>query len=307
MLGIIIIQFGIIIYMCWNVVKTKTEIRMIEAVLENVIEGNFDRRIVIKSNSCMAEMCFKINKILEACKQMMMDKTIAEKENRKLMTSLSHDIRTPLTSIIGYLDAMINQDRNQELSREFIETARKKAYLLKEYIDDLFQWFKLNSKEQQFIIKKAELVELSKLVFANWIGTFERNHLEYEFVNEVETAYALIDETAFERILNNLIQNVLEHSRASRVTFRIHRTLKRVQLSIEDNGIGIPDAEQERIFERLYKGDASRSKGGSGLGLAIAKKLADALNGEIRVESKEGIGAKFVLELECAGIYERFE
>lgn len=300
MFGIIIIQFGVIIYMCWHIIKARAEVRMIENVLENVIDGNIDRRIVIKRNSYMAEMCFKINKILENCKQMMMDKDIAEKENRKLMTSLSHDIRTPLTSIIGYLDAMIYHDRNKELSKEFIETARKKAYLLKQYVDDLFQWFKLNSKEQQFIIKKSDIVELTKIIFANWIETFEQNCIEYEFVNEVETVYVLIDETAFERILNNLIQNVLEHSRATGIKVRIYRTEKNVQLNIEDNGIGIPVTEQGHIFERLYKGDASRSREGSGLGLAITKKLMDALNGKIKVESEEGIGTTFILELECA-------
>lgn len=296
---IIIIQLGIIIYMYWRTIKEKKEIRIIENVLENVTEGNIDRRIIIKHNSGMAELCFKINEVLEYCKQMMVDKTIAEKENRELMTSLSHDIRTPLTSIIGYLDAMMYLDGNRELSGEFIETARKKAYLLKQYVDDLFQWFKLNSKEQQFIMKETEIVELTKIVFANWIETFERDRMEYEFVNEVEAAYALIDETAFERIVNNLIQNVLEHSRASVIKVRIYKTEKNIQLSVEDNGIGIPPMEQGRIFERLYKGDASRSKEGSGLGLAITKKLVDALNGDIHVESEVGMGAKFILGLEC--------
>lgn len=301
MLAIIIVQIGIIICMFWWTVKTKAEVKMVENVLENVIEGNFDRRIVIKNNSAMAELCFKINVILGNCKQIITDKTIAEKENRALMTSLSHDIRTPLTSIIGYLDAMIYLDGNQELSREFIETARRKAYLLKQYVDNLFQWFKLNSKEQQFDIKKIEVVELTKIIFANWIETFEQYHMEYEFVNDIETAYVLIDETAFERIVNNLIQNVLEHSGASIIKVGIHKEKENIRVSVEDNGIGISATEQKRIFERLYKGDVSRSKKGSGLGLAITRKLVDALKGEIHVESEEGMGTKFILRLECTG------
>lgn len=104
---------------------------------------------------------------------------------------------------------------------------------------------------------------------------------------------------AFERIMNNLIQNVLEHSGASGIKVRIRRTEKNAHLSVEDNGVGIPAAEQGHIFERLYKGDASRSKEGSGLGPAITKKLAHALHGKIHVESEEGAGARFVLELEC--------
>lgn len=299
MLAIIIVQFGIIICMYWWTVRTKAEVKMIENVLENVIEGNIDRQIVIKNNSCMAELCFKINVILENCKQIITDKTIAEKENKALMTSLSHDIRTPLTSIIGYLDAMIYLDENQELSREFIETARRKAYLLKQYVDNLFQWFKLNSKEQQFNLKKIEVVELTKIIFANWIETFEQYHMEYEFVNDIETAYVVIDETAFERIVNNLIQNVLEHSGASIIKIGIQKEKENIRLSVEDNGIGISATDQKRIFERLYKGDVSRSKKGSGLGLAITRKLIDALKGEIHVESEEGMGTKFILQLEC--------
>ena len=301
MLAIIIVQFGIIICMYWWTDRTKAEVKMIENVLENVIEGNIDRRIVIKNNSCMAELCFKINVILENCKQIITDKTIAEKENKALMTSLSHDIRTPLTSIIGYLDAMIYLDGNQELSREFIETARRKAYLLKQYVDNLFQWFKLNSKEQQFLLKKIEVVELTKIIFANWIETFEQYHMEYEFVNDIETAYVFIDETAFERIMNNLIQNVLEHSGASIIKVGIHKEKENIRVSVEDNGIGISATEQKHIFDRLYKGDVSRSKKGSGLGLAITRKLVDALKGEIHVESEERMGAKFILRLECTG------
>lgn len=301
MLAIIIVQFGIIICMYWWTVRTKAEVKMIENVLENVIEGNIDRRIVIKNNSCMAELCFKINVILENCKQIITDKTIAEKENKALMTSLSHDIRTPLTSIIGYLDAMIYLDGNQELSREFIETARRKAYLLKQYVDNLFQWFKLNSKEQQFLLKKIEVVELTKIIFANWIETFEQYHMEYEFVNDIETAYVFIDETAFERIMNNLIQNVLEHSGASIIKVGIHKEKENIRVSVEDNGIGISATEQKHIFDRLYKGDVSRSKKGSGLGLAITRKLVDTLKGEIHVESEERMGAKFILWLECTG------
>lgn len=301
MLAIIIVQFGIIICMYWWTVRTKAEVKMIENVLENVIEGNIDRRIVIKNNSCMAELCFKINVILENCKQIITDKTIAEKENKALMASLSHDIRTPLTSIIGYLDAMIYLDGNQELSREFIETARRKAYLLKQYVDNLFQWFKLNSKEQQFLLKKIEVVELTKIIFANWIETFEQYHVEYEFVNDIETAYVFIDETAFERIMNNLIQNVLEHSGASIIKVGIHKEKENIRVSVEDNGIGISATEQKHIFDRLYKGDVSRSKKGSGLGLAITRKLVDALKGEIHVESEERMGAKFILRLECTG------
>ena len=92
---------------------------------------------------------------------------------------------------------------------------------------------------------------------------------------------------------------MLEHSGASGIKVRIRRTEKNAHLSVEDNGVGIPAAEQGHIFERLYKGDASRSKEGSGLGPAITKKLAHALHGKIHVESEEGAGARFVLELEC--------
>lgn len=294
---IILAEFCIIIYFLLEKYRMKNEIGEIKELLKDVVKGNMDRRIIVKQQSVLAEVCFMMNEIIEMNKQILVSRDAVERENNQLMTSLSHDIRTPLTSIIGYLDALSYQYVNQELSKDFIEITRKKAYLLKGYIDNLFQWFKLNSGEQIFIPQDMDIVETVKIILANWIVVFEKNNIQYDFFTEIENLVLCIDHNILERILNNLIQNVVEHSGASCINVIIKNDNVKCYIIIEDNGIGIAEKEQERIFERLYKCDEARENKGSGLGLAIVKKLIDLMEGQIYMESSIGKGSKFILEL----------
>ena len=218
-----------------------------------------------------------------------------EETNRQLMTSLSHDVRTPLTTLIGYLDAahkgiVTGKDRD-----DYIETARRKAHDLKEYIDVLFDWFKLNSNEFVMEINTVEAVELTRNILIDWIPIFEDKQIDYCIDIPEQPFRVKLDPDAYMRILNNLIQNVISHSHADKIKISLSKQKGNIKILVSDNGIGVGKEDLKHIFERLYKCDKGRSEKGSGLGLSIAHQLVEKMNGTISVESVQGKGTTFTL------------
>ncbi len=271
------------------------QIKKINWVLDEIIEGKTDRRILIRKYSLLSDTCYKLNQIMMDNKERIAQTRRQEHRNEKLMTSLSHDIRTPLTSIIGHLDAVHYQYIHGEMNAESVRQAREKAYVLKDYLDDLFQWFKLNSKEEKAEMEPLDIVEETRAVFANWVAAFERNGISYDFISDMDEIQTSMDRVFYERIVNNLLKNVMEHSGASKIWIEIVQTGVTVVVKICDNGVGIPEKAIPFVFDRLYKVDDARSSKGSGLGLAIVRELVLIQGGNIFVEPRKK-GSCFVME-----------
>ena len=218
-----------------------------------------------------------------------------EEANRQLMTSLSHDVRTPLTTLIGYLDAAhkglaAGRDRD-----EYIETARRKAHDLKEYIDVLFDWFRLNSNEFAMEIRPAEAAELTRNILIDWIPVFEDKEIGYDIDIPERPVRVRLDADGYMRIINNLIQNAVAHSHGDEIKIALSEQGAAMKLLVADNGVGIGKEDLKHIFERLYKCDKGRSQKGSGLGLSIVHQLVEKMGGSITVESTPGKGTEFTL------------
>lgn len=213
------------------------------------------------------------------------------------MTSLSHDVKTPLASLVGYLEAVESKIVVGDEKDEYIHVASDKAHYLKNFVENLFEWVKLDSKEQVFHFDIFDLNELSRNIIADWIPVLESSHFEYEFdIPEIEY-FLRIDANAYTRIINNLLQNIITHSRGDKMTLRIFENKEQAQIVITDNGKGISSDNLPHIFERLYQCDHSRAAKGNGLGLAIAKELINAHKGTITVNSTPGMGTEFTILL----------
>lgn len=263
--------------------------------LSDIQAGNGNRKILAPRNDLTAELSYKLNEIVYCYEEQIYKLKAADEANRQLMTSLSHDVRTPLTTLIGYLDAVHRGIAGPEEHVNYIETARLKAYSLKEYIDLLFDWFKLNSNEFTLSSEKIQLAELTRNILINWIPVFEENQIQYEIDIPEKPVFIHADPDGYERIINNLIQNVIKHSHASKITIQISKKQSDITIQIEDNGIGIDPADLPHIFERLYKCDKERSDKGSGLGLSIARQLTEKMNGWIDVKSKSDHDTAFII------------
>lgn len=275
--------------------RVKKQISEMSEALEDVKNGNGSRRILSETHELTAPLAYEINDIILSYENRLLSYRQTEETNRQLMTSLSHDVRTPLTTLIGYLDAAHKGIVAGKEREDYIETARRKAHDLKEYTDMLFDWFKLGSDEFSMNIAVVDLTELTRNILIDWIPIFETAQLGFSIDIPEQPFRAKLDPDGYMRILNNLIQNVFSHSHADQIEITLSAQGSSVKILLADNGIGIGKEDLRHIFERLYKCDKGRSQKGSGLGLSIAHQLVEKMNGTITAESIPGNGTVFTL------------
>lgn len=277
--------------------RERRKIKEIAEALADVKNGNGNRRVLANPDQLLSPLIYEINDIILAYEEQIAVFHQTDETNKQLMTSLSHDVRTPLTTLIGYLDAVHKCVVTGTEREEYIEISRRKAYDLKGYIDVLFDWFKLNSDEFAMTIQRTEAAELTRNILIDWIPLLEDQSIEYSIEIPNQAVIANLDPDSYLRIINNLLQNVITHSQADSVDILLTKREDIMQLSISDNGVGIGKEDLKQIFSRLYKCDKSRSDKGSGLGLSIAYQLTEKMSGQLSVESSFGQGATFILTL----------
>ncbi|MDI6619757.1 MAG: histidine kinase dimerization/phospho-acceptor domain-containing protein [Clostridiales bacterium] len=160
LLAVIIAALLTIFALAQRIYKIKIQLAGVFDVLDDISHGNNNRRILAHPEDITASICYKINAIVKGYRDKILDLNQAAEANHRLMTSLSHDIRTPLTSIIGYLDVAVQKNDDQRTAD--ITIARQKAHDMKDYVDTLFVWCKLNSGEESFQIEQLDLAELTR-------------------------------------------------------------------------------------------------------------------------------------------------
>ncbi|EOS41385.1 HAMP domain-containing sensor histidine kinase [Clostridium sp. MD294] len=275
--------------------RVKKQISEISDALEDIKNGNGNRRILAETHELVAPLAYAINDIILSYEKRLSAYHQTDETNRQLMTSLSHDVRTPLTTLIGYLDAAHKGIVDGKERDDYIETARRKAHDLKEYIDVLFDWFRLGSNEFSMNIAEIDLTELTRNILIDWIPIFEDTQVDFTIDIPEQPFRVQIDPDGYMRILNNLIQNVISHSHADKIEVALSEQNRNIKILLSDNGIGIGKEDLKHIFDRLYKCDKGRSEKGSGLGLSIVHELVDKLNGTITADSTPGKGTIFTL------------
>lgn len=307
------------IVLCSKVISINKKISESIEVLDDIKKGNGNRKILSKDNDNFSEIIYKINEIVYLYEEKLTEFRKKENANNQLLTSLSHDIRTPLTSIIGYTDAMKkellkdglndkydlqnviennNTLENNNVIENYIDIVREKSYYLKEYLDNVFDWFKLNSNEFYLDLKDTEITELSRNIIKSWIVIFEEKDIDFDIEIEEKEIICNLDQNAYARVINNIIQNAVEHSKTKKIQISIKESNRKIFITIKDFGVGIEPDDLEHIFDRLYKCDKARNKVGSGLGLYITKELVEKMNGCINVKSKVGEGTEFEIIFE---------
>lgn len=275
--------------------RVQESLSVIKEALEDIKAGNLNRRVLAKENDLTKQICYDINRIATTNQSQFVRQQQSEQAYKRLMTSLSHDVKTPLASLVGYLEAVTENLVAGEEKETYIQIATEKAHQLKEFVESLFEWVKLDAGEQVYHFEQLDLNELTRDIMADWIPTLENSHFEYDIDIPENEYFMKIDVRAYIRILNNLIQNILTHSGGNKLTLRITENESQVQIAVTDNGIGISPSNLPHIFERMYQCDDSRLADGNGLGLAIVKELVNAHKGEIKVESILSVGTTFII------------
>lgn len=285
----------IIVYLVIKLYHINEQISFIRDVLEDIKTGNLNRRVLVQEKDITKQICYDINQIAMDSQSQLIRQKQSEQANKRLMTSLSHDVKTPLSSLVGYLEAVESGLVSGEEKDEYIHVAFEKSQHLKHFVENLFEWVKLDSGEQVFHFEILDLNELSRNLIADWISVLENNFFEYEIDIPEEEYLIRIDVNAYTRILNNILQNIILHSNGDKMMLRVLEDQQHIKIIISDNGKGITSENLPHIFERLYQCDKSRSAKGNGLGLAITKELVNAHKGTITANSTPNKGTEFII------------
>lgn len=291
----LVLALIIISYLIYKLYYINKKISFIKEVLVDIKEGNLNRRILAQENDTTKQICYHINQIAKNSQLQLIHQKQSEQAYKRLMTSLSHDVKTPLASLVGYLEAVESQIVTGKEKAEYIHVAFEKAQHLKHFVENLFEWVKLDSREQVFHFQILDLNELTRNVIAHWILVLENINFEYEIEIPEEEHLVSIDINAYTRIIDNLLQNIIVHSEGNKMMLQVLEDQQRIKVIIKDNGKGIVSNKLPHIFERLYQCDNSRSAKGNGLGLAITKELVNAHNGTITANSTVNKGTEFII------------
>ena len=293
---IIFMLLCVILYLLKKIMHIKKEIDRIQEVLVDIKNGDYNRRILIKKNDTTEKICHDINEITLQSQNKLIEQKQSEQAYKSLMTSLSHDVKTPLASMVGYLEAVQEGLVTGDEKDDYIKVSLSKARYLKDFVEKLFDWVKLDSGEWKFSFADKDLNELTRNVISDWIPILEEKHISYEIEIPEWECNIRIDENAYFRSLNNIINNIIVHSNCDRVYLKLEESDTKVTLTILDNGNGISEKYLPYIFDRMYQADSSRLTKGSGLGLSIAKELLRVNNAKISVSSVPNIKTVFTVE-----------
>ncbi len=296
------IVVGIILFITYFLLLTKKFICYIKEMIDGInqiSQGNFNNRIEINNEDEFALLAVKLNQMADDIKEIMENERRSEYAKNELITSVAHDLRTPLTSIIGYLDLVSSKELPQETQRKYIDIAYNKSKRLEKLIEDLFTYTKFNFGEVKADYTEVDMVKLINQLVDEFYPSFSEYNLEYEFCSKYNSAIIKADGNLLARAFANLISNAIKYGREGKnIIIELVKEKQGIVITVTNFGDVIPKEDLKRIFQRFYRVETSRSSetGGSGLGLAIAQSIIEMHKGKISAKSDEN-GTVFTVEL----------
>ncbi|MFU7515831.1 sensor histidine kinase [Clostridium sp. HCS.1] len=256
-------------------------------------EEGFGKTIKVKGDDELAELCMSINDMsLELGEKIENEKKI-EKNKNELITNISHDLKTPLTSIVGYLELLNNKEVDENIRDEYISIVYNKSLRLKSLVNELFEYTKLASNDIKLEKNIVNIAMLLNQAVGESIIRFSEKNMEVILDNPYNEVLCSIDAVNILRVFENLINNAEKYSDPySKFKVSLKTIDKKILISFINECENIEEEDLERLFERFYREDKSRNKDGTGLGLAIVKRIIDLHEGNITAE-KIGKDIKF--------------
>lgn len=284
---------GIVLFIIFFLLLTKKFVIYIKEIAKGINEishGNLDYRIIINNEDEFALIADKLNQMADDIKEIMENERRSEEAKNELITSIAHDLRTPLTSIIGYLDLVSTKQLSDEMRRKYFEIAYNKSKRLEKLIDDLFTYTKFNFGEVKAVYAEVDMVKLIDQLLDEFYPIFNENDLEYRFITNHSSAVILADGDLLARAFANLISNAIKYGKdGKRIDINLSRDTNIIKITITNYGEVIAKKDLDKIFTRFYRVESSRSSetGGSGLGLAIAHSIILLHRGKLEAESSD--------------------
>jgi len=246
--------------------------------------GDMETRLDVAPDSDIAAAARDLSGIQEGISLAVSEKVKSERMKVELITNVSHDLKTPLTSIVSYIDLLAQEDGMPERAKEYVGILAQKAERLKNLIQDLFELSKAASNDITLDMERIDLVRLMRQVFADMEEPINNSGLAFRINLPDEPVFAVSDGGKLYRVFQNLISNALKYSlKGSRVFVELVRGEKEATVVIKNTANYEMDFTADEILQRFTRGDRSRSTEGSGLGLSIAKSFTEACGGRFGV------------------------
>ena len=296
-IGILLYVFSaVILFSFVFFLMQRHSIRYIEELSEQMdalASGDFDHKIEIRGNDEFSQMAEHLNELGDDLKAMLEAERESEKSKNDLITNIAHDLRTPLTSIIGYLELLSGKGKavlKDEQKEKYLNIAYTKSKRLEQLINDLFDFTKLSYGKMTMKVSYVDLVKLLEQLLEEAYPNFVEKGLSYELRTNVPSLEIAADGGLIARLFDNLIGNAIKYGAdGKKVIVRVHAEPKDdiVEVKVINYGFTIDEKDLPLIFNKFYRADKARSTqtGGTGLGLAIAKDIVEIHGGSINAKS----------------------
>ena len=268
---------------------------------KQIKEGNLDFELKYNGKDEFEQVCADFDEMRQRLKDSVEMQLKYEADKQELVAGISHDLRTPLTVIKGYVEGLRDGVANTpEKQEKYLEMIYKKACDMDSLVDNLFLFSKMDTEHYPFHFKTTEINQYMVEFFEQSKEEFLQKGLEISFENKcTEKTYVKLDQEEMHRVLTNILENSVKYKakELGKATAVLYRTEGQIMLTIGDDGPGVQLDDLSKLFARFYRGDPSRSNSheGSGLGLAIAKHIVGAHEGIISARNHQGLEISIAL------------
>lgn len=262
----------------------------------NIKAGNLDFVLDVEGTDEFSELCKDFEDMRKRLKESAEERVVLDKENKELISNISHDLKTPMTAIKGYVEGIMDgiADTLEKMER-YIRTIYNKTNEMDHLINELTFYSKIDTNRIPYTFSKLNVEDYFNDCAEELSVEMETRNIELVYANYVDNKVQIIaDGEQIRRVIHNIISNSIKYMDKKKgiIQIRVKDVGDFIQIEIEDNGKGIAAKDLTNIFDRFYRTDVSRnsSKGGSGIGLSIVKKIMEDHGGKVWATSREGIG-----------------
>ena len=291
-----ILVFTGVLLTAWIYKSIVTPLNHLKAATHNIKEGNLDFEMQIEGDDEISELCQDFEEMRKRLKESTEEKMRTDQQNKELISNISHDLKTPITVVKGYVEGILEGVADTPEKRDkYIRTIYSKANDMERLINELTFYSKIDTNRIPYVFDKINVRDYFDDCVEELSIDLEQRHVQLGYDNDTDKNVMVIaDAEQIRRVINNVVNNSVKYmdKPSAAIYIRVRDVGDFVQIEIEDNGQGISARDLPYIFDRFFRTDSSRnsSKGGSGIGLSIVKKIIEDHGGKIWATSKPGVG-----------------
>ncbi len=296
LINLLILAATVIPVGIWIYRGSVAPISRLKKAAQNIRDGNLDFTIEPRGTQEIRELCEVFEEMRRRLKESQSEKLAYDRESRELISNISHDLKTPITAVKGYVEGIMDgvADTPEKMDR-YIRTIYNKANEMDRLINELSFYSKIDTNRMPYTFAKIGAKEFFDDCAEALELELNGEHVEFSYRDELpEDEIIIADTEQLKRVINNIVSNSVKYmdKPVRRIELRLMDAGDFIQVEIGDNGKGIAKKDLAVIFDRFYRTDASRNstRGGSGIGLSIVRKILDDHGGKVWAESEEGVG-----------------